>query len=138
MTSFHGGCDAHTETLVLGHNTLGKVFGGYAMATWSSRDGSYATEATGNFLFQLGPGAAATYPTRAPGPKLYQHRANGYWPIWGTDDLKFGWGGALGNNGYCNRLRTAGYTYEGFGQEVCGGNYNWGVTEMEVWYRVIE
>jgi hypothetical protein len=150
-TSFHGACDARTETLVLGHNTLarglGKTFGGYAMATWSccqpgsSSSGSYATGATGNFLFQLGPDAAATYPARGPngtprGDNCYQHRAAGYWPIWGSDDLKFGFGGALGNNGYCNRLHQPGYTYEGLGQEVCGGNYNWGPTQMEVWYRV--
>ena len=148
-TSFHSGCDAHAETLVLGHNTLvrdlGQTFGGYAMATWSGAPtpshSSYATEATGDFLFQLGPAAAATYPARGHngipgGDNCYQHRATGYWPIWGTDDLVFGWGGTLGNNGHCNKRKTPGYTYEGLGQEVCGGNYNWGPTEMEVWYRV--
>ena len=118
-TSFHSGCDAHTETLVLGHNTLarglGKTFGGYAMETWacctpgSSGTGSYATGATGNFLFRLGPDLpAATFHARAPGPLLYQHRAAGYWPIWGSDDLKFGFGGALGTNGFCNRLHEPG------------------------------
>ena len=145
-TSFHSGCDAHTETLVLGHNTLarglGKTFGGYAMASWAccndpGSTGSYATAAIADFLFRLGPDLpAATFPARAPGPKLYQHRAAGYWPIWGSDDLKFGFGGALGNNGFCNRLHQPGYTYEGLGQEVCGGNNNWGPTEMEVWARV--
>ena len=71
---------------------------------------------------------------QGPRAPLYQHRAAGYWPIWGSDDLKFGFGGALGTNGFCNRLHEPGYTYEGLGQEVCGGNHhNWGPMEMEVW-----
>ena len=31
---FHSKCDAHAETLVLGHNSIGYTFGGFAQASW--------------------------------------------------------------------------------------------------------
>ena len=41
---------------MIGHNSLDFTFGGFAQATWAG-NGDYATEATGDFLFRLGPGA---------------------------------------------------------------------------------
>ena len=34
-TSFHGGCAAYTHTVVIGHNSLGFTFGGFAQASLS-------------------------------------------------------------------------------------------------------
>ena len=40
--------------------------------------------------------------------------------------------GALGHLAYCDQ----GITYAGETNDACGGEGNWGATEMEVWYRV--
>ena len=114
------------------------TFGGYAEASW--RDGSGdASQAAGDFLFRLGPGAAAAYrPTGAD--TRYQYRDPGCWPLWGglsggvvAHDLSFGYYGALGTNGQCHQ----GTTYAGAPNAACGGGEGtWGATEMEVWYPV--
>ena len=62
----------------------------------------------------------------------YQWREPGRWPRWGNDDLTFGYYGVLNMNSDCDQ----GTVYEGVPKEACGGHYNWGATEMEVWYRV--
>ena len=56
------------------------------------------------------------------------------WPQWGGQpDLLFGDQGALGqHSAHCNQ----GTTYAGETNDACGGDGNWGATEMEVWYRV--
>ena len=107
------------------------TFGGYAEAGWGGSL-SYATEAAGDFLFRLGPGAAAAY--RPTGADTHnQLRAPADWPAWGDGaDLGFGAHGALGTNGFCNQ----GTTYAGAPNAACGGHGNWGATEMEVWYPV--
>eukprot|EP01047_Picozoa_sp_COSAG01_P045366 COSAG01_NODE_4173_length_5269_cov_7.276015_4_plen_73_part_00 len=61
-------------------------------------------------------------------------------PHWGgAPDLTFGKYTALGQDNpaptrdpwaYCNQ----GNTYEGAPNDACGGNGNWGTTQMEVWY----
>ena len=132
-TSFHGGCDAHTQTVVIGHNSLGFTFGGFAQVTWAG-DGNYATEAAGDFLFRLGPGATPVAYRPTGKSTGYQLRDPGWWPDWGGgNDLCFGRYGALGQ-GYA--LCYQGYTYAGEANDACGGDGNWGATEMEVWYRV--
>jgi len=134
-TSFHGGCDAHTQTVVIGHNSLGFTFGGFAQATWAG-DFDFATEASGDFLFRLGPGATPVAYRPTGKDTDYQWRNPSDWPVWGynLDDLSFGGYGALGQGGnaYCEQ----GYTYAGETNDACGGNSNWGATEMEVLYRV--
>ena len=131
-TSFHGGCNAHNETVVIGHNSLGFTFGGFAQATWAGNN--WATEASGDFLFRLGPGAEpVAYRPTGHNPH-YQFRNPGLWPYWGDSaDLQFGAFVALGTGGsaYC----TQGSTYAGEPLDACGGN-NWGATEVVVWYRV--
>ena len=131
-TSFHGGCDAYTQTVVIGHNSLGFTFGGFAQATWASV--GPATEATGDFLFRLGPGATPVAYRPTGKDTDYQYRGPQNWPRWGSGlDLTFGWSGALGQDfAYCNQ----GYTYAGETNDACGGDGNWGATKMEVWYRV--
>ena len=62
----------------------------------------------------------------------------GYWPRWGGGgsymygDLVIGdsFGAPEGSTGYCNQ----GGTYRGTEDEICGGEYNWGTTDVEVWY----
>ena len=130
-TSFHGGCDAYTQTVVIGHNSLGFTFGGFAQATWAGND-DYATEAAGDFLFRLGPGATPVAYRPTGKYTYYQYRNPGRWPTWGGGDLKFGGSGALGHYARCNQ----GWTYAGETNDACGGDGNWGATEMEVWYRV--
>ena len=138
-TSFHGGCDRHSATLVLGHNSLGFAFGGFAEASWAGS--GYARGAKGDFLFRLvgvkglgAVGPAVYRPTHRI--DTYQYRGQGFWPIFGSDDdLHFGrFAGKLGPNGKCDQGPSA--TYGGQPNEACGGNGNWGATELEVWYRV--
>ena len=131
-TSFHGGCDAHTQTVVIGHNSLRFTFGGFAQATWAGNGD--AREAAGDFLFRLGPGAGPVAYRPTGKNTHYQNRDPGQWPAWGSGtDLIFGIYGALGQGvAYCDQ----GTTYAGETNDACGGHDNWGATEMEVWYRV--
>ena len=120
--------------MVIGHNSLGFTFGGFAQATWAGND-NFATEATGDFLFWLGPGATPVAYRPTGKDTHYQRRDPGWWPGWGIGyDLKFGAFGALGQGqlAYCYQ----GSTYAGERNDACGGEGNWGATEMEVWYRV--
>ena len=133
-TSFHGGCDAYTQTVVIGHNSLGFTFGGFAQATWAGNY-NYATEAAGDFLFRLGPGKTPVAYRPTWKDTQYQYRDPGSWPYWGySGDLVFGYSGALGQGDYA-RCHQGG-TYAGETNDACGGHDNWGATEMEVWYRV--
>ena len=55
------------------------------------------------------------------------------WPAWGRGtDLAIGWdsGAPGGSHGKCNQGRT----YRGTHGEICGGEYNWGATDVEGWY----
>ena len=141
QNTFHSGCDAHTGTVVIGHNSLGFTFGGFGQASWqcappcsSGYDHDYASEAVGDFLFRLGPGAGPVAYRPTGGDTNYQGRNPGAWPTWGHYgyDLAFGISGALGQgNAYC----IQGTTYAGEPNDACGAG-NWGATEMEVWYRV--
>ena len=80
--TFHGGCDAYTQTVVIGHNSLGFTFGGFAQATWAGNE-NYATEAAGDFLFRLGPGATPVAYRPTGENTDYHYRYPGYWPNWG-------------------------------------------------------
>ena len=58
-----------------------------------------------------------------------------YWPGLGNGgwDLAMGSGGAPGGEqGYCDQGRT----YRGAEGEICGGDMNWGATDVEVWYPI--
>ena len=119
---------------MIGHNGLGFTFGGFGQASWAGSN-DYATEAAGDFLFRLGPGAGPVAYRPTGHNTAYQRRTPAYWPIWGSNgDLVFGAYGALGQGIYaqCNQ----GTTYAGEDNDACGGARNWGATEMEVWYRV--
>ena len=114
------------------------TFGGYAEASWKCPDPCtkgyhWASGAANDFLFRLGPDTAASY--RPSGANTdYQYCSPGYWPEWGDGgSLSFGYEGLpLGANGRCHQ----GGTYVGAPNAACGGQSNWGATDMEVWYPV--
>ena len=150
-TSFHGGCDAHNKTIVIGHNSLNFTFGGFAQTSWDE-DIYYhlprtvaGREDARNFLFRLGPGVKPMIyhytgyrridiMDRASVPNTaYQQVFVSCWPNWGA--LSFGICGELGNGELGGDCIGGGF-YEGRTNDTCGGAQNWGATEMEVWYRV--
>ena len=62
---------------------------------------------------------------------VYQCVGPTWWPVWGyNNDLYMGGAGPPGT-GYaqCNQ----GTTYSGSPNQVCGGQYDWGETALEVW-----
>ena len=62
----------------------------------------------------------------------YQHVLADRWPRWGGGgDLNIGSKSAPGGeDSYCHQ----GTTYRGTDGEICGGDENWGPTDVEVWY----
>ena len=60
------------------------------------------------------------------------------WPQWGHFDLMIsdcgmsGNCGGPGNGGFC----LQGGAFAGYENDVCGGDSNWGHTDIEVWYPV--
>ena len=91
--------------------------------------------AASDFLFHLQPGETQRFVPTGTGNHVaeYQTVAPHSWPIWGGDnDLRMGGNGPLGTGGRCNQ----GATYAGSPNEACGGNSDWGLTEMETWYPV--
>eukprot|EP01045_Picozoa_sp_COSAG04_P011133 COSAG04_NODE_709_length_10902_cov_2.887346_2_plen_127_part_00 len=88
-----------------------------------------------DWLFGLWPGPPQRFePTGAN--TYYQFAAAVQWPQWGSRsdpayaDLRIGGSGAPGEHGACLQGRT----YRGTPNEICGGNNNWGATDVEVWY----
>ena len=83
-----------------------------------------------DWLFGLWPGPPQRFePTGTD--THYQEVAADRWPSWGVGDLAIGdWGAPAGAHGRC----TQGRTYRGTDTESCGGQWNWGATDVEVWY----
>ena len=88
-----------------------------------------------DWLFGLWPGPPQRFePTGTA--TYYQSVGAGSWPAWGGhDDLRIGGSGsgAPGDPFGCC-FRGQGDTYRGKDGEICGGDYNWGATDVEVWY----
>ena len=103
-----------------------------------------------DWLFGLGPGVGHV-PGHVPGAgrppqrfepirtdTAYQTVWADWWPEWGFGaDLGIGRhdagrtsGAPGGSDGVC----AQGYTYRGTVGEICGGDGNWGATDVEVWY----
>jgi hypothetical protein len=128
---FHGQCDAHERTLSVAHTdgNGGRTFGGYATKRWNAVSNICDSSATGNFLFTLGSPAVAKYPTLTD---CNQYDNPSFWPEWGSGAcLRMGIG-ALGGNAYCNSNGDC----PGVPDNFCGGDNNWGETELEVWYAL--
>ena len=85
-----------------------------------------------DWLFGLGPGPPQRFePTGTD--TAYQRVEADWWPTWGSGgDLAIGYdsGAPGGSSGNCDQ----GGTYRGTEGEICGGEYNWGATDVEVWY----
>ena len=93
--------------------------------------------ASSNFLFRLQPGEPERFlPKGGTGDAAtrYQLVWPSWWPTWGGgngyNDLGMGYEGPPGANGQCDQ----GTTYAGSPNEACGGNGNWGPTDVEVWF----
>ena len=88
-----------------------------------------------DWLFGLWPGPPQRFEPTYTNTE-YQLLRPDRWPQWGSGngDLAIGetsgWGAPGGSDGSCNQ----GVTYRGTGGEICGGAYNWGATDVEVWY----
>ena len=161
--AFHSQCDPYNATVSVMHNAGGEhngktnpgnyTFGGFGAGSWSVEaccadprndcQSTYCFDQTSSqdFLFGLwmpgragGAGPQRYLPTGAN--TYYQGIDPDYWPNWGG---RAGIGGDLiicnnnttpgGTGGQCSQ----GGTYAGSPNEICGGEYNWGETQLEVW-----
>ena len=94
----------------------------------------YDRTSSSDWLFGLWPGPPQRFePTGTD--TLYQHVHVGWWPWWGNgdNDLVIGdtSGAPGGSGGRCNQGLS---TYRGTFDEICGGDGDWGATDVEVWY----
>jgi hypothetical protein len=156
---FHSQCDPYNATLSVARNAGGGnggdtnpgnyTFGGFVAGSWDREaccadprndcpsDHSYCADQTASqdFLFGLwmpgregGAGPQRYLPTGVD--TTYQRVTSDRWPGWGRGDLTMGTRGPVGGtDGSCDQ----GHTYAGLVNEVCGGGYNWGATQLEVW-----
>ena len=97
----------------------------------------YDRASSSDWLFGLWPGPPQRFePTgtnASTGPDtVYQYVYADRWPRWGGGpDLGIGHSDAPGGSGgHC----AQGGTYRGTDGEICGGEANWGATDVEVWY----
>eukprot|EP01045_Picozoa_sp_COSAG04_P003447 COSAG04_NODE_140_length_23600_cov_1779.264414_15_plen_123_part_00 len=96
-----------------------------------SMDSCYDRASSSDWLFGLWPGPPQRFePTGTD--TTYQYVNADWRPSWGfNDDLTIGYSGAPGGSGgSCFQ----GHAYRGTEGEICGGTYNWGATDVEVWY----
>ena len=84
-----------------------------------------------DWLFGLWPGPPQRFEPTSTDTN-YQDVKTDRWPRWGWGDLTIGddSGAPGGSHGECDQGRT----YGGTDGEICGGTYNWGATDVEVWY----
>ena len=84
-----------------------------------------------DYLYRLSPGEPERYETIPGGDTRYQVAKPTYWPTFGDgSDLFIGYNGPPGTDGYCDQ----GQTYRGSPNAACGGERNWGHTDLEVWF----
>ena len=99
------------------------------------RDNHYCEDHTSSsdWLFGLWPGPPQRFEPTGTDTDYQRVRADD-WPAWGYGgDLDIGFSGAPGGSGgYCHQ----GTTYRGTDGEICGGDGNWGATDVEVWYPI--
>ena len=85
-----------------------------------------------DYLYRLSPGEPERYEPIPGGDTHYQYVNPTRWPTFGYgDDLAIGTNnGPPGAYGYCDQ----GVTYRGSRNAACGGDNNWGHTDLEVWF----
>ena len=91
----------------------------------------YDRTSSSDYLYRLSPGEPERYEPIPGGRTWYQIVGPTRWPWFGSGyDLFIGYNnGPPGANGYCDQ----GATYRGSPNAACGGKYNWGHTDLEVW-----
>ena len=90
----------------------------------------YDRTASSDYLYRLSPGDPERYEPIPGGDTYYQVASPTLWPKFG--DLHIGGiGPPGGTHGYCDQGRT----YRGSPSAACGGSWNWGHTDLEVWKR---
>ena len=83
-----------------------------------------------DYLYRLSPGEPERYETIPGGITSYQYANPISWPTFGYD-LNIGSYGPPGDTtGSCDQ----GTTYRGSHDAACGGDGNWGQTDLEVWF----
>ena len=83
-----------------------------------------------DWLFGLWPGPPQRFEPTTGTDAAYQTVDADWWPSWDIG-LEIGRSGAPGgSDGSCSQ----GFSYRGTGHEICGGEENWGATDVEVWY----
>ena len=91
----------------------------------------YDRTASSNYLYRLSPGEPEHYETIPQGGTEYQAVRPTWWQHFGNGvDLKIGDNGPPGTSSSCPQ---EGSTYCGWDNAACGGNHNWGHTDLEVW-----
>jgi hypothetical protein len=88
--------------------------------------------ASSDYLYRLSPGEPERYEPIPGGITIYQRVAPTYWPTFGS-----GWDLSIGSNGPpggTHGMCPQGHTYRGGDNAVCGGDSNWGHTDLEVWF----
>ena len=95
-------------------------------------DYCYDRTSSSDYLYRLSPGEPERYEPIPGGVTVYQHADPTYWPEFGYgNDLYIGGNGPPGGaGGMCYQ----GYTYRGSTNAACGGDSNWGHTDLEVWF----
>ena len=98
----------------------------------------YDRASSSSWLFGLWPGPPQRFEPTGTDTAYQNVKAHG-WPSWGYGlihgfehpDLAIGPSGAPGGS---DARCTQGHTYHGTDGEICGGDSNWGSTDVEVWY----
>ena len=94
-------------------------------------DGCYDQTSSSDYLYRLSPGEPERYEPIPGDNTRYQLATPTYWPHFGYGgDLEIGYDGPPGTNGHCDQ----GVTYRGSPNAACGAQYNWGHTDLEVWF----
>jgi len=118
-TAFHSKCNGHANTITLVHSNYGHIFGGFTKYKWRSA-GDYGDDKEA-FLFLVR--SAFNHP-----PRIYKNQKGGYAGYGVYDGSNYGplFGGGydlvIQQNGGTRNYSAIGNTYEGTGNELCGGD----------------
>ena len=98
------------------------------------------TTASSDWLFGLGPGPPQRFQPNGDDTDwvdAYQTVWADDWPFWGNGDLDIGDGRhPVGQYGTCMPWGEGPSTYGVPVGGICGGDGNWGATDVEVWYPI--
>ena len=96
-------------------------------------DACYDLTSSSDWLFGLRPGPPQRFePTGTD--TFYQNVRADEWPQWGSYGVDLSIGITSGAPGGANAGCDQGDTYRGTEHQICGGDGNWGATDVEVWY----